>query len=150
MKHFYINVNGIVFEGIYFGKGLIFQPKNSLFTLSLTGKLYTVTFLLLHSSVTVTVADGTLTFATFFLAENSVYLLDGLKHNSYYHVRARSRNKAGLSDASNIIYLQTTKPFNINPLTSNSAVMLATVIPVIRTLVGVVIGVLLLQHNMTR
>ena len=53
----------------------------------------------------------------------SIYNLDGLEHNTFYHVRARfatvtnqrlvnnyhrSRNKAGLSDASNMIYLHTT------------------------------------------
>lgn len=42
------------------------------------------------------------------LDTSSVYNLDGLEHNTFYHVRARSRNKAGLSDASNIIYLHTT------------------------------------------
>ena len=31
-----------------------------------------------------------------------------MKPNSFYHVRSKSRNKAGLSDASNIIYLHTT------------------------------------------
>ena len=40
--------------------------------------------------------------------KKNVYNLDGLHHNTFYHVRAKSRNKAGLSDASNIIYLHTT------------------------------------------
>jgi len=44
----------------------------------------------------------------FKLAASSIYNLDGLEHDTFYHVRARSRNKAGLSDASNIIYLHTT------------------------------------------
>jgi len=44
----------------------------------------------------------------FRLAPTSIYNLDGLEHDTFYHVRARSRNKAGLSDASNIIYLHTT------------------------------------------
>jgi len=35
------------------------------------------------------------------------YSIDGLVQQTFYHVRARSRNQAGLSDASNIIYLKT-------------------------------------------
>lgn len=42
-----------------------------------------------------------------FLVKTSIYNLESLNHNTFYHVRAKSRNKAGLSDASNIIYLQT-------------------------------------------
>lgn len=38
---------------------------------------------------------------------SSTYNLEGLEPNTHYHVRSRSRNKAGLSDASNIIYLHT-------------------------------------------
>ena len=41
-------------------------------------------------------------------AKSSIYNLEGLKPNTFYHVRSKSRNKAGLSDASNIIYLHTT------------------------------------------
>jgi len=44
----------------------------------------------------------------FKIAQSSIYTLEGLKPNSFYHVRSKSRNKAGLSDASNIIYLHTT------------------------------------------
>ena len=36
-----------------------------------------------------------------------MYNLEGLEPNTHYHVRSLSRNKAGLSDASNIIYLHT-------------------------------------------
>ena len=44
-----------------------------------------------------------------FIADRkNIYNLDGLLHDTFYHVRAKSRNKAGLSDASNIIYLHTT------------------------------------------
>ena len=35
------------------------------------------------------------------------YLVPGLSAKTSYHMRARSRNKAGLSDASNIIILTT-------------------------------------------
>ena len=42
-----------------------------------------------------------------FSAKDSHYNLEGLKPNTFYHVRSKSRNKAGLSDASNIIYLHT-------------------------------------------
>lgn len=44
----------------------------------------------------------------FKIAKSSIYNLEGLKPNTFYHVRSKSRNKAGLSDASNIIYLHTT------------------------------------------
>lgn len=43
----------------------------------------------------------------FKIAKDSHYNLEGLKPNTFYHVRSKSRNKAGLSDASNIIYLHT-------------------------------------------
>ena len=36
-----------------------------------------------------------------------MYNLEGLEANTHYHVRSLSRNKAGLSEASNIIYLHT-------------------------------------------
>jgi len=36
-----------------------------------------------------------------------VYHIPGLSAQTLYHIRAKSRNKAGLSDASNIIYLKT-------------------------------------------
>ena len=36
-----------------------------------------------------------------------MYNLEGLEPNTHYHVRSLSRNKAGLSEASNIIYLHT-------------------------------------------
>ena len=52
--------------------------------------------------------NGAQILNSFISDTSSVYNLDGLEHNTFYHVRARSRNKAGLSDASNIIYLHTT------------------------------------------
>lgn len=47
------------------------------------------------------------TVLQFRLVSSGVYNIEGLVQQSFYHVRARSRNKAGLSDASNIIYLKT-------------------------------------------
>jgi len=52
--------------------------------------------------------DQVIFLKNFILDKKNVYNLDGLHHNTFYHVRAKSRNKAGLSDASNIIYLHTT------------------------------------------
>jgi len=52
--------------------------------------------------------DQAVFLKNFVLDKANVYNLDGLHHNTFYHVRAKSRNKAGLSDASNIIYLHTT------------------------------------------
>jgi len=52
--------------------------------------------------------DQAIFLKNFKLDKKNVYNLDGLHHNTFYHVRAMSRNKAGLSDASNIIYLHTT------------------------------------------
>ena len=43
----------------------------------------------------------------FFPEPSGIYNLEGLEPNTHYHVRSLSRNKAGLSDASNIIYLHT-------------------------------------------
>ncbi|XP_023324649.1 neural cell adhesion molecule 1 [Eurytemora carolleeae] len=43
----------------------------------------------------------------FNLGNDDVFIIPGLDQQTFYHVRARSRNKAGLSDPSNIIYLKT-------------------------------------------
>lgn len=47
------------------------------------------------------------TIRNFKIEPRSIYNLEGLEPNTHYHVRSLSRNKAGLSDASNIIYLHT-------------------------------------------
>lgn len=41
------------------------------------------------------------------IGNDDVFIIPGLDQQTFYHVRARSRNKAGLSDPSNIIYLKT-------------------------------------------
>jgi len=41
---------------------------------------------------------------------SSIYLLQGLNPKTLYDIRARSRNKAGLSDPSNVIFIKTNSP----------------------------------------
>jgi len=51
------------------------------------------------------------------LESSGLYNIPGLSQQTFYHVRALSRNKAGLSDPSNIIYLKTNGD-SPSPLTS--------------------------------
>lgn len=47
------------------------------------------------------------------------YRIQGLKPQTFYHVRAKARNLAGLSDPSNVIYLQT----NMAPNMASPAIL---------------------------
>ena len=51
--------------------------------------------------------DQFLIVGLFFPDHSGRYKVYGLKAKTFYHVRAKARNMAGLSDPSNIIYLQT-------------------------------------------
>ena len=51
------------------------------------------------------------TYIFYFTDPSGIYLIERLKPLKIYLVRARSRNLAGLSEPSNIVYLQTNRTF---------------------------------------
>ena len=85
-----------------------------------------------------------------FIADRkNIYNLDGLLHDTFYHVRAKSRNKAGLSDASNIIYLHTTGLNAYPRLGLSSRAARPVFLEVIRTCPAVILLLLWLLSTCT-
>lgn len=55
------------------------------------------------------------------LGPSNLYRVNGLMAKTFYHFRARSRNLAGYSDHSNMIYLQTSAPHAVGELLGSAS-----------------------------